>query len=152
MLRNSTNIPDELIGFALGFVRKFDGMNLELPRTIIVKNKARGLVRGQWGWYFPDSRINPGGKIVLIVPREINGSHSGKMRYSKLAYAIRSRAEFVVAVTAHEMRHHYQHTNWTGWRVSQTSEGRLAREVDAEVFELKVLDKFREMLGAQKVG
>ena len=56
MIQNSTNIPDQLIGIAMALALK--ELEVPPPREVVVKNKKRGNIKGQWGWYFrSDQRV-----------------------------------------------------------------------------------------------
>lgn len=148
--RNSTDIPDKLVGIALEFSAACL-TNLKLPDQVIIKNKSVGRTVGQWGWYFP----KPLNKIVLIVPRVIRpGGHRYLSRYTKVWCTINSRAEFVVSVLAHELRHCWQWQNWdtplSRWKLKHGDFlARQVREVDAERFEYTQTAAWRRMLEEQ---
>ena len=135
MLTNTTDIPDQLIFAAIKHGLPPD---TDLPAHFIIKNKKGGKVGGHWGWYYNQER-----RVVLIVPRVLKRPVTFPLKYSKRPIEIRSRGEFLVAVMAHELRHHYQFTHWNGWRLQFDSLGKLAREVDAELYELRKLEEWR---------
>lgn len=136
LLRNSTDIPPILVRYIYDYVRLPD---VDDPELIHIKNKARGIYHGRYGWYYPKDK-----RVVLIVPPDFNGKViREKMKYSKLYLEIRNRVEFVVAVMAHELRHHWQRETWEGWRLSQSRDGRWCREVDAETYEIMMLKRWR---------
>lgn len=149
MLRNSTNIPDQLIAIAMAH-----GMPPGITKgisSVIVKNKRHGRVHGRWGWFYPEDR-----SVVIIVPRVISRTHSFTRPFSRKKMTISSRAEFLIAVMAHELRHAWQADNWntpaSKWKLERTKLGKYAREVDAELWEMKALDKWREQFAAVASG
>lgn len=138
IIRNTTDIPDSLIAFAVAFSIEA-GVEIN---EIIVKNKAEGVTRGQWGWYFVDEK-----RVVLIVPREVNLllTFGFRQKYSKRDCIIKTRAEFVIAVMAHELRHAAQYQlNFTKWAGDIMN---VPRELDAEHFEYNQLLKFHREYG-----
>lgn len=141
MIQNSTNIPDQLIGIAMALALK--ELEVPPPREVVVKNKKRGNIKGQWGWYFRSDQ-----RVVLIVPRTLTLFRE-RMKYTKQVLELRSRADFVVAVMSHELRHHWQTFNWntekSRWKLGYTPEAILAKEVDAEMFEVKMMGIWRKL-------
>ena len=136
ILRNTTSIPDQLIAIAVAHCIQA-GVEVN---EIVVKNKAAGKVNGQWGWYYPSDK-----KVVLIVPQEIK-AHTHRAKYSKLTIRINSRAEFLIAVMAHELRHAWQ------WQVDRknldgSSLAKFIRERDAERYELGMLMLWQQAHG-----
>jgi hypothetical protein len=99
-LRNTTDIPDKLIHIAVAQGIQ-DGVEID---TIIVKNKRRGKVVGNWGKYYP-VHSKYGRCITVTVPRKLVKVH---IRRHFGEYYITSRVEFLVKVMAHELRHAYQ--------------------------------------------
>jgi len=109
------------------------------PELIQFKNKQKGIYHGQWGWYYSKDK-----RVVLIIPPSFNGKViRDRLRYSKKYIEMRNRVEFIVAIMAHELRHHWQHENWDGWRLDRKGDGKWCREVDAEIYELQMLRKWR---------
>lgn len=144
MLRNSTNIPDKLVAAIVAFVIPPD--TLDGVSEIVVKNKQRGKIRGQWGWYFSSDK-----KVVIIVPRKISARYTFTKKYSKRKLSIGSRAEFLVAVLAHELRHAWQFKHWAEpsgftWKLEYNQMGKWAREVDAEIYEADTLLKWQSIM------
>lgn len=134
-LRNTTDIPSRLIEIAVAFSIQ---ENVEI-NEIVIKNKQEGISHGQWGWYFPTDK-----KVVLIVPQSIP-SHGVKARlkYCGLSMQVMTRAEFVIAVMAHELRHAWQ------WQASGSGAYKLSkplRERDAEQYEYGMLAKWRQKM------
>lgn len=149
MLRNTTNIPDQLVAIAAAFVMPPDCPPVA---SIIVKNKARGKIGGQWGWHYPQDN-----QVVVIVPRRISRRYTFKLKYSKKSITFSSRAEFLVALLAHELRHAWQCQHWntpsSKWRLERTRVGKYAREVDAEMYELQMLRRWQhEVMSKLNVG
>ncbi|HEX9430580.1 MAG TPA: hypothetical protein VF944_09400 [Candidatus Bathyarchaeia archaeon] len=144
MLKNSTDIPDKLIAIAVAFGMP-QGMSKEAVQKIVVKNKRRGKTHGRWGWYYPGDQ-----RIVVIVPRVISRPHTFPRPYSRRRIIISSRAEFLVTLLAHEMRHAWQYENWRTpnmlWRLDRSSVAKYAREVDAELWESEVLERWKHNL------
>lgn len=152
MLRNTTDIPDKLVAFALAFVMEDEDMQgIELPSSIRLKNKMAGKVHGQWGWYYSRGR-----EIVLIVPRVIRRPYQVARKYGRQSYVCRNRSDFLVSVLAHEMRHHYQWMTWntprSKWKLLSDKLGKIAREVDAELFEARTIERWHKFTCAMKGG
>lgn len=153
MIQNSTNIPDRLVAIALAFVMNDEDMlGIEPPSFLTIKNKKVGKVHGQWGWYYSHER-----RIVLIVPRTIRKSFRVHRRYARGSYICTGRSDFLVGVLAHEMRHCYQFQKWdtpgSKWRLEWNKLGKLARETDAELYEIRMIRKWQESMTAlQLVG
>ncbi len=145
VLNNTTNIPDKLVAIMVAFAMPPDCA--EFISCIRVKNKMRDKVRGQWGWYYPSD-----GTVVIIVPRVIKHQHMHTRRYSHTTIVINSRAEFLVAVLAHEMRHAWQQKNWntelSKWKLAPGYMGKYAREFDAEMYEIQALDRWKRQFGS----
>ena len=137
LLRNSTDIPPILVRYIYNYVKP---KGMSDPELIHIKNKARGIYHGQYGWYYPKDK-----RVVLIVPPDFNGKViRERMKYSKLYIEVRSRVEYLVTIMAHELRHHWQHEEWDGWRMDyKKKEGRWCREVDAETYQLMMLKRWR---------
>lgn len=142
MLRNTTDIPDKLIAIAMAFGMP-DGLPNDHLAAVHIKNKRHGKVGGRWGWYYPGDKA-----IILIVPRRIIRPHTYTKHHCKREIIIGSRVDFLVAVMAHEMRHAWQYLNWntpaSRWKLDRTRIGKYAREVDAELFEIATLDRWRK--------
>jgi hypothetical protein len=142
MLRNTTNIPDRLVAIAAAYALASLEPKPELA-CIRVKNKARGKVKGQWGWYYHQDR-----EVVVIVPRKISHTYISRLKFSRKNIEFSSRGEFLVMLLAHEIRHAWQYNNWTSpsmaWRLERTRVGKYAREVDAELYELAVLERWKK--------
>ena len=145
MLKNSTNIPDQLIAIAVAFAMPpgCDG----LVSCITVKNKRRGKIRGSWGWHYPNDN-----RVVIIVPRKISRTHTVRRKYSRKLIGIRSRADFLVMIMAHELRHAWQHKHWdtdqSRWKLRRDRVSKYAQEVDAEMYEAEVLARWQAMTPA----
>lgn len=139
MLRNTTNIPDRLVAIAAAFAIP---PGCPTVSRITIKNKRHGKVMGQWGWFYPDDN-----HVIVIVPRKITRVHTIRLKFSKKETRISSRAEFLVRVLAHEMRHAWQYANWNTpsmkWRLERTRVGKYAREVDAELYEIDTIRRWR---------
>jgi len=139
MLRNTTDIPDRLVAIAAAFAFPPDCPPIA---RITIKNKRRGKVKGQWGWFYPGEN-----HVIVIVPRKISRTYEFKLRFSRKSVRFSSRAEFLVMILAHEMRHAWQQANWTSpsmkWRLDRTRVGKYAREVDAEMYEKEMLRKWQ---------
>lgn len=142
ILRNTTSVPDKLIEIAVAFSIQ---ENIALSE-IVVKNKQVGIKHGQMGWYYPGDK-----KVVLIVPPEINSIWGLKMRgkYTHLNQTVYSRAEFIVAVAAHELRHAWQHQSSGRWE-SFYLPFRQMSERDAEQYQYGMLAKWRRMVQDNK--
>lgn len=144
ILRNSTNIPDKLVAICVAFAMPPDCA--ELISSIVIKNKRRGKVHGRWGWYYISD-----GKVVIIVPRRITRPHASIRRYSRRKLIITSRADFLVAILAHEMRHAWQEKHWrtpaSQWKLGKDRLGKFAREADAEHYECDTIQKWRVEFG-----
>jgi hypothetical protein len=132
IVNNTTDLPDKLIAIAVAFSIQ---AGVEIDR-ITVKNKAEGVIAGQWGWYFPTTR-----EIVLIVPRKVMHYRS-KQKYSHKMCSVKSRAEFLVRVMAHELRHAYQFQVGKMW-MGMTRYDRVMRELDAESYEEQKVHEWR---------
>lgn len=144
MLRNTTNIPDRLVAIMLAFVLKDECFNgIEPPSCVTVKNKARGKFNGRWGWYYPSDR-----HTIVIVPRRISTVRNVFRKYSRRRIIIRNRSDFLVCILAHELRHHYQEIAWNNprasWRLRRDRVAKIAREVDAEIFESQILERWHK--------
>jgi len=139
MLRNTTNLPDRLIAIAAAFAMPPDCPPVA---SIVIKNKRRGKVAGQWGWYYHEDN-----QVVVIVPRKISHEHKLKLKFTKKQVSFSSRAEFLVSVIAHELRHVWQFQHWNTpamkWRLERTRVGKYAREVDAEMYQTAILRKWQ---------
>lgn len=126
----------------LGFVLPPD---TSIPLEVEIKNKRENKVSGQWGWYYPSQK-----RVVVYVPREITRTYKYVRPKSKSTIHLSSRAEFLLTVLAHEVRHHYQYEHWNTekgkWRLANDRLGRLAKEVDAELYEVTMLNRWRESL------
>lgn len=134
-VNNTTDIPNQLIAIAVAFCIA-EGVEID---EIVVKNKMEGRITGQWGWYFPKDR-----RVVLIVPREIKHTYSGRTQYAGLPFKMESRSEFLIMIMAHELHHAYQH------QVQHEAMGRVNKvrhEVEAECEQIAVLNKWRKMYG-----
>lgn len=148
MLRNTTNIPDRLVAIAAAFA-----MPPGTPpvATITVKNKKRGKIKGQWGWFYPSDN-----EVVIIVPRNISHTYTATLKFTKKKITFSSRAEFLVMLMAHEMRHAWQYANWNTpsmkWRLERTRVGKFAREVDAEMYELTMHAKWQREVMPKLMG
>lgn len=144
MYRNTTDIPDQLVAVALSFIMEDEDMQgIGLPSLIQVKNKRHGKVYGQWGWYY-----SRGQEIVIIVPRTISHTKRIARKRARQWMYWRNRMDFLVGVLAHEMRHHYQYVKWNTprgrWRLANDKLGKVARETDAELFEVKTLARWQK--------
>jgi hypothetical protein len=131
LIRNTTDIPNRLIEIAVAFSIQ-EGVDI---KEIVIKNKKDGKTHGQWGWYFPNEK-----RVVLIVPQSIP-EHGVRcpLKYSGLHIRVMTRAEFVIAVTAHELRHGWQYQcASTAYKLSKP-----LRERDAEQYEYGMLAKWR---------
>jgi len=139
MLRNTTNIPDRLVAIAAAFAMPPDCPPIA---CITVKNKRRGKIGGQWGWFYPDDN-----QVITIIPRRITRTHDFKLRYTKKRIRFSTRAEFLVHIMAHELRHAWQWKHWNTpamkWRLERTRVGKYAREVDAEIYQMQILRKWQ---------
>lgn len=135
--KNTTNIPDQLVGIIANFVMP-DGIDIS---EIILRNKQAGSIGGNWGKYYPMTR-----KITLVVPQEIKGFKDLR-KHRREWTEIRNRTEFVVMVMAHEMRHawQYQKSGWSQRFLQSTA----AMEYDAETYEAEMLDKWRAFIDEQ---
>ena len=139
IIRNTTDIPDKLIAIAYAFGAQENIVIDEL----IVKNKKKGKVHGQWGWYIAAHR-----KIIIIVPRVIDMTYHGRKPFTKLPSVISNRAEFLVSVLAHELRHAYQ-DQVLGWNMYDKSRPNLVKlESDAEKYEYALLAEWKREFGA----
>jgi hypothetical protein len=131
LIRNTTDIPNRLIEIAVAFSIQ-EGVDI---KEIVIKNKKDGKTHGQWGWYFPNEK-----RVVLIVPQSIP-EHGVRcpLKYSGLMVRVMTRAEFVIAVMAHELRHGWQ------WQIASNSFklSKPLRERDAEQYEYGMLAKWR---------
>lgn len=154
MLRNTTNIPDKLVAIAAAFalegLRDEQG-NLPPVAEIIIKNKRHGKVGGQWGWYYHGDN-----RVVVIVPRKISRAYTTRLKYCRKNITFSSRAEFLVMLLAHEMRHAWQYAHWntpaSKWRLERDRLGKLAREVDAEMYELATLRRWKHEIEPKLMG
>lgn len=143
---NSTDIPDQLVAIAVAHSLA-EGVVID---EIVIRNKAYGKLAGKYGHYDPRYK-----QISINVPREVPHGFKNKMAYSKCWQTLNSRAEFLVAVIAHELRHAWQHQS-DGETFKGMSQYTCAyRELDAESFENRMLAKWREQhafpLAARKV-
>ena len=141
LLRNMTNVPDKLIEIAVAFSIQ---ENIALSE-IVIKNKQAGVMHGQMGWYYPTDK-----KVAIIVPpviSEIFGLNL-KGRYTHLHMKVYSRAEFIVAVMAHELRHAWQYQASGNPQMYKLSKGIAER--DAEQYQYGMLAKWRRMVGDTK--
>jgi hypothetical protein len=142
LLRNMTNVPDKLIEIAVAFSIQ---ENIALSE-IVIKNKQAGIMHGQLGWYYPTDK-----KVVVIVPPEISeifGMSTGG-RYTHLNMKVFSRAEFIVAVMAHELRHAWQYQASGNPQMYARSRGMCER--DAEQYQYGMLAKWRRMIQESKL-
>ena len=132
--RNTTDIPLELIKVVIQF-NNIQGIEL---KSIKIRNKAEGLTHGNFGMYY-HSR-----KITLTVPTKIpDCGISLKMLNCGKYITIRDRVEFVVAVLSHELRHAYQ-MQVEGLKFLNACSA--AKEYDAEMYEIEMLNKWRELV------
>lgn len=139
--RNTTDIPNRLIEIAVAFSIQENVMIHELT----IKNKQDGIMHGRYGWYYPTDE-----KVVLVVPPSIPSigiRRTGK--YSGLRFTYMTRAEFVVGVMAHELRHAWQ---WQGSGNGAYRMSKPLRERDAEQYEYGMLAKWRHMVAAQTLA
>ena len=135
--KNTTNIPDQLVGIIANFVMP-EGIDIT---EIILRNKQAGSINGNWGMYYPLNR-----KITLTVPQEIKGFKD--LRSHRREWVeIRNRTEFVVMVMAHEMRHAWQYQK-SGWSHTFLN-NKIPKEYDAETYEADMLDKWRLFINEQ---
>lgn len=139
MLRNTTNVPDRLVAIAAAFAMPPDCPPIA---CIVIKNKRRDKIGGQWGWFYPSDN-----QVMVIVPRRITKTHEFKLRYTKKKVRFSSRAEFLVMLMAHELRHAWQWKHWNTpamkWRLERTRVGKYAQEVDAEMYQMAILRKWQ---------
>lgn len=138
--RNSTNIPDELIVYMTQFILR--DLKVRLPRELVIKNKSRGKVYGQWGWYYSRDE-----RVVVILPRVINHPVSVRRKFARTRDIFYSRAEFLFHTLAHELRHHWQYTTWADWRLEYTNLAKMYREIDAITYDRKMMEMWREHTG-----
>lgn len=145
MLRNSTNIPDKLVAIMVAFAMPPDCS--EFITSISVKNKRRGKIVGKWGYYYGSDQ-----RVVVIVPRAVSRTYTFRRKWARTSLVISSRAEFLVAILAHEMRHAWQAKHWntekSKWKLERDRLGKYAREADCEHYELMVLDRWKRQFGS----
>ena len=141
ILRNTTSVPNKLIEIAVAFSIQ---ENIALSE-IVIKNKQAGIKHGRMGWYYPTDK-----KVVLIVPPDISDIFGMKLRgrHTHLNMGVMSRAEFVISVMAHELRHAWQHQSSGRWDTYYLP-FRAASERDAENYQYGMLAKWRQMVAAQ---
>ena len=143
LMRNTTSVPDKLIEIAVAFSIQ---ENIALSE-IVIKNKQAGVMHGQMGWYYPTDK-----KVVIIVPPNISEVWGMKMRgkYTHLQMSVGSRAEFIVSVMAHELRHAWQHQASGQWDTLYINNKQL-KERDAEHYQYGMLAKWRRMVETAKL-
>lgn len=142
LLRNDTNIPDKLIEIAIAFSIQ---ENIALSE-IVIKNKRAGVLHGQMGWYYPTDK-----KVAIIVPPVISEIFGMQMRgnVTHLNQTVYSRAEFVVAVLAHELRHAWQYQ--ASGKAEMYQRSKNISERDAENYQYGMLARWRRMVQDSKL-
>lgn len=132
LIRNSTDIPNRLIEIVVAFTAQ-DGIKLS---EVVVKNKQEGKLHGKAGWYHSVDH-----KVVVNIPQVIPAhGFQFRLKYSGLSVRLMTRAEWLVAVMAHELRHawQYQSASSASYKLSKP-----LRERDAEQYEYGMLAKWR---------
>lgn len=130
IIHNTTNIPNQLVAIVYDVIsRDLDNTKV---KSITLRNKQEGLRRGNWGKYYSVEN-----RITLNVIRGIVFPYQSKSPFLKLNRIYYNRAEWLVAILGHEMRHAWQcqglEADWL-----------LARrgpkiEYDAEKYEVRAL-------------
>lgn len=132
--KNTTNIPDALVALVANFVKP-GGVEIE---SISLRNKMSNRIAGNWGKYYVGNK-----SITLNVPKCIN-NYKTYRKYRKEWITVNNRAEFLVLVLAHEMRHawQYQKSDWSPKILTHN----WYLEFDAETYEDQMLDKWRSFV------
>ena len=139
IINNLTDIPHAMIEFAIRMNSDIIKEGIEI-NEIKLYNKKERKIFGNWGYYYPHAKL-----ITLRVPRILTYVNA-KLRVSKAKIVMHSRAEFVVSVLAHEMRHAYQYQVEQLQRKYNEPILSYIMEVEAESYQLKKLREFREMI------
>lgn len=133
---NTTDFPNQLVAIMYDVISKdLDGVQVS---SITLRNKQNGLTRGNWGMYY--GREN---RITLNVFRDVSYPYTGRTPYLKLERTYHTRAEWLISVLAHEMRHAYQAKLYQG-QLTRMHAARL--ECDAELYERKAIGMWNEFV------
>jgi hypothetical protein len=136
ILHNTTDIPDKLVAISVAYSIQ---VGVEIS-SITLTNKRERYVHGNWGRYFPLSR-----EITLNVPRQLFVFCSAQP-YSGRMITCKSRAEWLVRVMAHELRHAFQF-QIQKINIGLTLENRRWRELDCESYEEQQVMRWRSQFG-----
>ena len=146
--KNLSVLPDKIIRAALLLtsdqLKKETPIHIEwkLPLELVIRNKKRGKTHGRFGWYWPSIQ-----KVEVLMPVDVRYPFILKGKYTTHRVAINDPIEYLLAILAHEMRHHWQHITIPkgDWRLVNDRIGKMYREIDAESFEFKLLNTLKEV-------
>lgn len=100
LILNTTSIPEQTIRLIASVVKP---INIPEVASIQLRNKAKGKITGNWGYYFSHDN-----RITLCVPQHIS-EYEAEATHTKRIRSLVDINDFLALVIGHEYYHAYQY-------------------------------------------